>query len=164
MRKLIKSFAILTLPFVMLLNGPIVASAQQTGFAKLHRINQSGIKAALIFSDNGGALRVRGVATGLDPTQTYVTLLYDVGSVARGNSACLPTDNSLTFTQMVVNFWRVDDDGNGTLRVRKTGASYAPLPAVGTASIRRDTQAGQPLPSAADPNRFVLQACGKVRK
>lgn len=159
-----KFLPILPLTLAAIISLPIVGSAQQTGFARLHDVNDSDIRAALTFSDNGAELRVIGIATGLDPTRQYVTLLYDAGSVARGPSACLPTDNSLTFTQMVVKFWKVDDDGNGRFSVRKKGSSYIPLSAVGTSSVRLDTQPGQPLPTAPDPNRFVLQACGKVRQ
>lgn len=159
-----KSVFYLILVFTLTITLPVEVLAQHTGFAKLGQIRNSGVRAMVTFSDNGARLQIKGVASGLDPTQTYVSLLYDLGSRPGGRNACLPTDDSLSFPQMVVNFWKVNDDGNGTLRARKRGSSYAALAVVGTISIRLDTQAGQPLPPAADPNRFVLQACGKVRK
>lgn len=159
-----KSVFFLMLAFTLTIALPVEALAQHAGSANLHQINQSRIKAMLTFSDDGQTLQVDGVASGLDPTQAYVTLLYDLSSIPGGSRACLPTDNSLTFTQMVVGVWNVDGNGNGTLSAANTGAAYAPLATLGTISIRLDTQAGQPLPSAPDPGRFVLQACGKVRQ
>lgn len=141
--------------------------AELVKFAKLRQIERSGIKAVLTFIDTGSELIITGLATGLDPSQTYVSLLYDAGSKPRGGDACLPTDDSLTFGQMVVNFWevRLKDDGTSTasLTATKSGDSYAPLDTIGTTSIRLDMQPGEPLPPAADPNRFVIQACGKVK-
>lgn len=157
-----KLLVLLTFGLAAIIGFPCVALAQQTGFTQVQPVNRSGIQAMIAFSDNGDTLEVIGVATGLDPAQTYVTLLYDVGSLPGGSTACLPTDDSLTFTQMVVGLWVVHESGNGTLTATKTGGSYVALDDFGTTSVRLDTQAGQPLPSAPDPNRFVLQACGKV--
>lgn len=159
-----KSLFCLMLAFVLTIALPIEAFAEHAGFARLRPISNSGVRAMLVFSDNGETLRIRGIAKGLDPTQTYVSLLYDLGSRPGGGDACLPTDESLSFPQMVVNFWKVRPNGIGFLRAGKKGSSYVPLAAAGTASIRLDTQAGQPLPPAPDPNRFVLWACGKVRQ
>jgi hypothetical protein len=157
-----KLLVLLTLGLAVIIGFPGVALAQQTGFAQVQPVNGSDIEAIITFSDDGDTLKVIGVATRLDPTQTYVTLLYNVGSLAEGPTACLPTDDSLTFTQMVVGLWVVQESGIGTLTATKTGDSYVALGEFGTTSVRRDTQPDQPLPSAPDPNRFVLQACGEV--
>jgi hypothetical protein len=157
-----KLLVLLTLGLAAIIGFPDVALAQQTGFAQVQPVNGSDIQAMIAFSDDGDTLEVRGVATGLDPTQTYVTLLYDVGSLPGGPTACLPTDNSLSFTQMVVGLWVTQESGIGMLTATKTGGSYMALDDFGTTSIRLDTQPGQPLPPEADPSRFVLQACGKI--
>jgi hypothetical protein len=137
--------------------------AQQAAHAKLEPIKNSGVRGMLTFSDDGIALVVHGVASGLDPTQTYATLLYDRRSRPKGGNACLPTDGSMSFTQMLVGVWVVDGDGNATLTSVMTGPAYVALNKVGTASIRRDTNPSAGVPTAPDPKRFVLQACGKVR-
>lgn len=59
----------------------------------------------MVFRDDGTTLTVTGAAFGMDPLKAYASLLYDLGSVARGPRACLPTDNSLTFNQMVLGYW-----------------------------------------------------------
>lgn len=162
-----------------LLSFPVVASmaqetlrqetpGQESARANLEQINRSGIRARLEFTDDGNTLTVQGTARGLDPSKAYVSLVYDPGSVARGPRACLPTDDSLSFPQMVLGPWVVAPDGTGLLNVVKTGSTgaitdYASLDDIGTVSVRQDTQPGQPLPPAPDPNRFVLQACGRVR-
>lgn len=130
--------------------------------ARLAPINGSGIKARLFFRDRGNVLKVRGEARGMDPAKVYVSLLYDPGSVPTGPNACLPTNNQLTFTQMVVGYWVPVGSSVRTLLAIKAGPSYASLNLIGTASVRWDTQPTQPLPSAPDPNRFQLQACGSV--
>src|SRR5262249_45037445 len=125
-----------------------------TGHAQLKPIDQSGIQAEVHFADTGTVLKVLGVASGLNPTHTYVSLIYGVGSVPGGPAACEPTtnpNNTLTFPQMVVGFWTVEPDGGGTLVVpAKTGTDYAPVTNAGTISIR-DANLG-----------FALQACGQV--
>lgn len=152
--------------FSALLASSLPAAADfDTARAALRPINQSNIRARIAFVDTGnptGGLLFIGAATGLDPSATYVSLIYDTGSVARGPNACLPTDASLSFTQMVLGVWQVAPNGTGTLIGRTTGAAYADLDAVGTVSVRLDTAPGTPLPSAPDPVRFVLKACGGV--
>ncbi len=58
----------------------------RTGKANLHQINRSGIKARIEFQDDGTTLTVTGTATGLDAGESYVTLIYDTGSVPSGTS------------------------------------------------------------------------------
>lgn len=142
---------------------PAAAEIERTA---LRQINASGIGAQIAFIDSGNptqGLLFVGIARGLNPNATYVSLVYDDGSVARGANACLPTDTSVSFPQqMVLGVWKVGADGTGTLLGRSTGAKYVALENVGTASIRLDTQPGQPLPSQPDPNRFQLKACGNL--
>lgn len=155
---------------------PSVGSAERTqtllavarATANLHPIRRSGISAFTTFRDDGITLAVNGMAFGMDPLKAYASLLYDQGSVARGPQACLPSDNSLTFNQMVLGYWLPLGSRTRRLVVVKTGnlgviTDYAPLNLVGTVSIREDTQFPAPLPSVPDPNRFQIRACGKVK-
>ena len=50
------------------------------GMANLEPIDRSGIRARIEFEDDGTTLTVTGTATGLDPAESYVTLIYDNGS------------------------------------------------------------------------------------
>lgn len=131
-----------------------VTAAGSIGHARLHPIGQSGIQARIFFVDDGTTLRVLGVAEGLDPTATYISLVYGEGSVPGGPNACEPTPilaNALTGPQMVVGLWTVSLDGTGVLTAAKTGAvSYVPVSNTGTISIR---QIGVPA---------NLRACGVV--
>ncbi len=151
-----------TLAVTAMFGLPIIAMAKPNSKANLHQIDQSRIKAQIQFVDTGSTLKFNGTATGLDPTKTYVSLVYDDDSIPGGPRACLPTDNSLSFAQMVLGVWRVNPDGTGTLSGTNRGTSYVPLTSIGTTSVRQDTQPTQPLPTVADPNRFVLQACGRI--
>ena len=105
--------------------------------------------------DASTGLVVNGVAKGLDPAQTYVSLIYNDGSLASGPNACAPTNGLLDGTQMFVGFWNVGPDGSGKLFALKLGESYASLADIGTVSIR---EVQGPAPSG-----FVLQSCGSVR-
>lgn len=126
------------------------------------------ITGQLHFIDTGTTLTVTGIADGLEPTKVYASLIYDKNSVATGQSACLPTDNSLTFpAQMVVGVWLPVGSKRRTLHAVKLGTTgqitdYAPLSSIGTVSIREETQLGQPLPARPDPVRFQLRACSRV--
>src|SRR5712692_6194889 len=123
-----------------------------TGHARLHDIDQSGIQANAFFVDNGSTLWVLGVATGLDPTQTYISLVYGEGSHPGGPGACEPsTTHPITGPQMFVGSWTVDPDGSGVLSAKKTGISYVPVSSAGTISVRHKTATGAPL-----------QACGEI--
>lgn len=139
-------------------------AAEEAASARVQAINGSGIRGAIFFYDNGNpneGLEFSGIARGLNPSKTYVSLIYDPGSSPK---TCLPTgDNTLTFGQMVLGVWKVYRNGVGVLQGRAAGDDYASLDAIGTTSIRLDTKPGTPLPPAADPARFVLQACGKVK-
>ena len=124
-----------------------VASAESTGFVNQHQIDQSGVKGNLVFLDTEDTgMLVTGVATGLDPGLSYVTLLYDRRSVPSGPNACLPSSAG----PMFVNFWTVNADGTGTLDGRIDRA----LSDVGTASIRIFT---------GDPSGLLV-ACGRVHE
>jgi hypothetical protein len=85
--------------FAMLVGVSLVAQAptgQATASAQQHPINNSGIQAEILFLDTGSdvhGLVLAGRATGLDPTQTYFSLLYNTGSVPGGPSACTPSSS-----------------------------------------------------------------------
>lgn len=131
-----------------------------TGAARLHQINHSGITARISFLDTGDpdtGLIVSGVATGLNPNMTYITLVYDSGSVPGGPRACEPPpDNDQTDAQMFVGVWSVASDGTGRLNATKTGDSYVPLDDIATTSIRKVVGPG--------PSGALLQACGEVHR
>ena len=134
-------------------------TGQATASAQQHPINNSGIQAEILFLDTGSdvnGLVLSGRATGLDPTQTYFSLLYNTGSVPGGASACTPSSSgpAITFAQMFTAFWTVAPDGTGTLFRQKTGTAYVPLSQIATVSIRKVT---------TNPPFFnVLQACGEI--
>ena len=79
------------------------------------------IEVEIDFEDIGaGMIRVTGEAEGLTPGDTYVSLVYDIGSEAEGPDACEPTifdpnDPNNILATMFLDFWNVDGDGNGTL-------------------------------------------------
>src|SRR5215216_2222249 len=85
-----------------------------TGAATLHQVDRSGITARIVFLDTGDpstGLVVSGTAKGLDPEDTYITLVYDDGSVPGGPRACEPPPgNDQTMAQMFVGTWTVAAD------------------------------------------------------
>ncbi len=136
--------------------GPSTAAAQQ------HAINNSGIQAEILFLDTGSdvhGLVVSGKASGLDPTKTYFSLLYNNGSVPGGPNACIPSPSGtpITDAQMFTAFWTVALGGTGTLFRQKTGTAYVPLSQIATVSIRKVTPGQNP------PFFDILQACGEIR-
>ena len=134
------------------------------GQANLQPIDRSGVRAKITFIDDGSMLMVLGTATGLDPAQSYVTLIYDNGSLPGGPSACQPTifnpfDPEFLLPTMFVGFWSVDADGNGTLNAINTngGFNYVPLEKFRSTSVRLVT--GPPPPGGSIP-MTQLVACG----
>ena len=128
-----------------------LAGDHALGKGNLHQIGGSGIRGEVLALDSGNAdtgLIVSGRAEGLDPEQTYVSLIYDVDSVPGGPDACVPTGTTLAGNQRFVGVWQVAGDGSGTLFATKTGDSYAALTDVGAVSIRLGDGS--------------LQACGRV--
>ena len=141
---------VMVLGFVVAaLSGPVQADSS-VGAARVHAIDGSGVNGRVVLLDSGDpatGLVVSGTASGLDPLQAYVTLVYDRGALPGGPAACLPT-GGLTGTQMFVGFWDVAEDGSGSLFVTKTGEAYAPIDDIGAASIRLASMS--------------LQSCGRV--
>ncbi len=148
------------------------ASNRNDGFselramANLHPMNQSGVKARIDFVDDGTTLFVTGTADGLDPTQIYLTLIYDNGALPGGPNACRPTifdpgDPEFLLDRMVVGPWSVDANGNGTLSAINTnfGADHVPIGLFRAASVRR-VLGPPPVPGAPPPTELV--ACGHV--
>ncbi len=138
----------------------------RTGKANLHQINRSGIKARIEFQDDGTTLTVTGTASGLDPGESYVTLIYDTGSVPGGPKACQPTifdptDPDFLLATMFIGFWAVDQDGQGTLDAVNTngGFDYVPLDKFKNTSVRLVT--GPPPKGSVIP-MTELVACGHV--
>jgi len=165
MKRLLSWAATLSVMFFALsLTAQAPPSGQAAGSARQTPINGSGIQAEILFLDTGSnanGLVVSGRATGLDPTQTYFSLLYNVGSVPGGAIACTPAPPpapQITFAQMFTNFWTVAPDGTGTLFRQKTGSAYVPLSDVATVSIRKVT------PGMNPPFFDILQACGEISR
>ncbi len=159
-----KALVLAGVVFIMLVAVSLLAQAptrQATASAQQHPINNSGIQAEILFLDTGShvnGLVLSGRATGLDPTQTYFSLLYNTGSVAGGPSACTPSSSgpAITSAQMFTAFWTVAPNGAGTLFRQKTGTAHVPLSAVATISIRKVT------PEMNPPFFNILQACGEI--
>jgi len=163
MKRLLRwSTTLLVVFFALSLTAQAPPSGQATGSARQTPINGSGIQAEILFLDTGSdvnGLVVSGRATGLDPTQTYFSLLYNVGSIPGGPVACTPAPPpapQISFAQMFINFWTVAPDGTGTLFRQKTGSAYVALSDVATVSIRKVT------PGMNPPFFNILQACGEI--
>ena len=138
----------------------------RTGSARLTQIDESGVEARIEFVDDGAVLTITGEATGLDPFETYVTLIYDNGSLPGGPNACAPTifnpaDPGFILSTMLTGFWEVDEEGNGTLFAINTnfGADYVPLDRFRNTSVRLVTG---PPPGPGAPPMTELVACGRV--
>ncbi len=132
---------------------PGVAVAAHGGLsaqATQHPVNQSGVMGRITFTQTAGGVAVTGTATGLQPSVgRYVTLVYDVGSVPGGPSACEPT---VEMEGMFVGIWTVNAAGHGTLTQL---GSVAPIGAFDTVSVRDTTINGGFGPEA-------VVACGQV--
>ena len=136
------------------------------GFVALGRAEATPpthIEAKFAFVDSGTTLRVFGRARGMDPTSTYASLVYDVGSVTEGPGACAPsifnpTDPDFILDKMFLGLWEVDEKGRGKLSVLNTngGFDFVPLSKIGNVSVRR-------LLDGTPDGPTVLEACGSVR-
>src|SRR5712691_3335355 len=177
----------------ILLVSSLAAGATTTATANQHPIGGSGIQGSVLFTDNGSTLTVDGTATGLTPHVPYFSLIYTLGSHPGGVSetktlprtsnaiaACADLNqagtSTIDATQMVVGFWKNNNDGTGVLHVVKSahgnsqeglwialglksvfesfgvvfgGNSYSPIGNWSTISIRDAS------------NNFALVACGE---
>ena len=129
------------LAIVLALPSSLLADSAEAR-ANLHQINGSKVKAKLVLLDTGGQVVISGVAQGLDPSQSYISLAYDSDSIPSGPNACTPTSSAPGF----VGQWNVNADGSGALAASLPGASLA---GIGTMSIRV-------------ASTMALQACGDV--
>ena len=173
---LIVALALVALPTVALAGHKTAA----TGKANLHQVGKSGIKAKITFVDDGSSITTEGAATGMDPDDSYISPIYDNGSVPGGPFACEPSgevepgiqlvpgtrQNSNELAPMVVGFWAVDGDGNGTLGPvvniiddpfgQPPVAQYVSLDEFDTTSIRAESEPG------TEYGGFGVVACGEV--
>lgn len=131
--------------------------AGSTGQATAPQYNKSGINGSFSFTDDGATLTTSGTATGMNPADLYVSLIYDNRSVPGGPLACEPAifdpgDPDFILPTMFVGVWAVDGAGNGTLNAVNTngGVDYVPLSKIKTISIR------------AASIGFERVACGEV--
>ena len=155
---------LLTLTVAVLVAIPAVALAngELEGEADLDSIGGSGVTAEIEFEDDGSTVTIEGEAEGLTPGKTYVSLIYDNGSVAMPDElACVPTilgGPGSILDRMFVGFWEVDADGDGELTAtnfsNEPGDStvYVPLDDFHTISIREIV--------SFEPLVDVLVACG----
>jgi hypothetical protein len=114
---------------------PLHAQAPQPDAqATQHPVNQSGVQGRIDFTQVAGGLLVTGTASGLQPSVgRYVSLVYDIGSVPGGPTACEPT---APIPGMFVGIWAVDAMGNGILIQLAPPGAIAPLSVIDTISIR----------------------------
>jgi hypothetical protein len=97
-----------------LLASSLIANAAQpaSAEAELDPINNSSIHARTVFLDVGSpdnVLVIKGTATVLDTSegQVYFSLVYNIGSVDEGPTACIPVPPpapQITFNQMTTAF------------------------------------------------------------
>lgn len=139
----------------------LAASTPSLGETRIHPVKKdSHIQAHVHVLDNGSKLQFIGVASGMNPNDTYVSLIYDNGSVSGGKHACEPTNKSLSFAQMFVGSWEPKDSSDRTLSAAMSGSSYTPLGTFRTMSVREDLGAAIPNPM----DRFQLRSCGLVHQ
>jgi hypothetical protein len=113
------------------------AQSPATAQANQHPVNQSGVMGRIDFTSVPGGVLVTGTATGLQPSVgRYVSLVYDLGSVPGGPTACEPT---VALDGMFVGIWVVDAAGNGTLTQVVPPGAIAPLSEIDSVSIRDTT-------------------------
>ena len=101
------------------------ASVRAEGEVQVIPFAPNVFTAELEITDTGTALIVKGQATGLDPTKTYVSLDYT--TPATGPTACEP-GGDLSFAQMFLGTWSVNSSGEGTLVAVKTAAGNTNQP------------------------------------
>lgn len=139
---------------VLVPSATALASSEREAEAELATftidVPSSTVTAEIEFVDTGSSLNVKGEAKGLVPGERYISLIYGNGSVSTGPRACLPAA-FLSQAKMFLGMWVVNPDGEGTLNVTKTGASYTPIGTFATVSVR-----------VLRGSRAVRVACGDV--
>ena len=129
----------------------VTAQQFESAHALQHPVNQSGVMGRITIFETDAGLVVEGTATGLEPSVgRYVSLVYDIGSVPGGPTACEPT---VELDGMFVGIWAVDAEGNGTLV--QLNPAVDPLSSIDTISIR-DTE----INDGFGPEAVV--ACGQI--
>jgi hypothetical protein len=146
-----------TLLLALSLAAPALAqpAALASGQAALHPVHASGIMGSIQFTETNGVVTATGTATGLAPNTVgrYITLVYDIGSVSGGPTACEPR---APMAGMFVGFWISDANGNGVLQFAPDPEDpVAQLGDFDTTSIRDTTINGGFGVEA-------VQACGQV--
>lgn len=161
MRKLFVSLTVL-IGTIMIVTSSIGAQAgPSTGKAQLHPINHSSITAKISLLDTGNnvtGLIISGTARGLNPNESYVSIIYDNPNVpGEEGPSCILADNLLDFEEEFAGRWSVDPDGTGTLFETNVTSAYVPLSRLDAISILRE-EGDRP------PESFELVACGKIIK
>ena len=125
-------------------------------------------KAKFKFEESEGVLTITGKGKGFEPGESYISLVYGIGSLTKGPEACEPA-GGLADDLMLVGFWDVSPDGKATL-IEAGPASGASLADIGTISVRREAilfSSGRPpgFPEEIDEGPvvvFPVEACGAV--
>lgn len=161
-RSLVFMLALATAVLTAIASGGAAAAASGNSEAEatLVSFNGSGITAEIEFLDTGSTLIVDGEATGLNPTKSYFSLIYS--TPGHGPTACDGTP-LLTERQMVLGFWRVDSEGEGTLHVVKSKSTITPaLPFLGPGNFYAPIGSFHSVSVRNASAGFRLEACGDV--
>lgn len=136
MQKFRLPFALLAAALVALVPGSALADTVAEGHARVVPVaaefptvgTPSIVHANVEIRDTGSTDVVHGEARGMDPSMTYISLVYS--TPATGSTACLP-GQPLSFQQMYLGVWTVDEEGHGKLRaVKSHTGNTSPTPPV----------------------------------
>ena len=139
---------------------PAVVFADAVIKGKAHAKPPTQVKAKFKFVEHGGVLTITGKGKGFEPGESYVSLIYGIGSLVKGPGACEPSGTALTdpIDLMFVGFWDVSANGKGTL-IQAGPASGASLTDIATISVRREVF----IPPSGPTNPLIVEACGWVK-
>ncbi len=96
-----------------------------------------GIVDRVVFFDDGNVLTVSARATGMDANETYISQMFDIGSVASGPDACQPTIFDAGDPGYLIDIQFLGFYENQRLSTSYSGADYVPLDKIGTVSLER---------------------------
>lgn len=85
------------------------AAAPLLATSRLQPINGSDVRARIFLTnEENGRIKALGVATGMDPNTTYLSLVYAAGSEPNGPTPCVGRLN-------IIGQWFVKSDGSASL-------------------------------------------------
>ena len=155
-----KKLIMLAMAIALLVAIPVVVfAAGSKGIANENPPTK--VKAHFKFHDDGTTLTITGKGNGFEHGESYISLVYGIGSLVEGPEACEPA-GSLAGNLMFVGTWNVSAKGKGTL-IQAGPASGASLTDIGTISVRRVAMLFSPSPSPGVVTINVLESCGEVK-